>query len=127
MVEYVVLGSVKIPVKDILVIKGEGNYSNIFTQDGKRILTCRTLKYFATILAEYQFIRPSKSALINPDSIQTIEKAFVERSLRSANINKAVQFIRKGYYCLDPDATPEKLVFNRTVTLKDTWAKEQNK
>ena len=64
---------------------------------------------------------------INPDSIQTIEKAFVERSLRSANINKAVQFIRKGYYCLDPDATPEKLVFNRTVTLKDTWAKEQNK
>jgi len=64
---------------------------------------------------------------INPDSIQTTEKAFVERSLRSANINKAVQFIRKGYYCLDPDASPEKLVFNRTVTLKDTWAKEQNK
>jgi len=64
---------------------------------------------------------------INPDSIQTTEKAFVERSLRSANIDKAVQFIRKGYYCLDPDASPEKLVFNRTVTLKDTWAKEQNK
>ena len=63
MVEYVVLGSVKIPVNDILVIKGEGNYSNIFTQDGKHILTCRTLKYFATMLAEYQFIRPSKSAL----------------------------------------------------------------
>ena len=56
MVEYVVLGSVKISVKDILVIKGEGNYSNIFTQDGKRILTCRTLKYFATMLADYQFI-----------------------------------------------------------------------
>lgn len=64
---------------------------------------------------------------INPESIQITEKAFVERSLRSANVNKAVQFIRKGYYCLDPDASPEKLVFNRTVTLKDTWAKEQNK
>jgi glutaminyl-tRNA synthetase len=64
---------------------------------------------------------------INPESIQIIEKAFVERSLRSATVNKAVQFIRKGYYCLDPDASPEKLVFNRTVTLKDTWAKEQNK
>lgn len=64
---------------------------------------------------------------INPESIQIIEKAFVERSLRSANVNKAVQFIRKGYYCLDPDASPEKLVFNQTVTLKDTWAKEQNK
>ena len=64
---------------------------------------------------------------INPESIQIIEKAFVERSLRSATVNKVVQFIRKGYYCLDPDASPEKLVFNRTVTLKDTWAKEQNK
>ena len=64
---------------------------------------------------------------INPESVQITEKAFVERSLRSANVNKAVQFIRKGYYCLDPDASSEKLVFNRTVTLKDTWAKEQNK
>jgi glutaminyl-tRNA synthetase len=64
---------------------------------------------------------------INPESIQITEKAFVERSLRSASIDKAVQFIRKGYYCLDPDASAEKLVFNRTVTLKDTWAKEQNK
>ena len=64
---------------------------------------------------------------INPESIQITEKAFVERSLRSAQVNKAVQFIRKGYYCLDPDASSEKLVFNRTVTLKDTWAKEQNK
>jgi DNA-binding LytR/AlgR family response regulator len=73
MMEYVALGAVKIPIKDILVIKGEGNYSNIFTQDGKRILTCRTLKYFATMLAEYQFIRPSKSALINPDFIQHID------------------------------------------------------
>jgi two-component system LytT family response regulator len=73
MIEYVVLGSVKVPVKEIIVIKGEGNYSNIFTQDGKRILTCRTLKYFATMLAEYQFIRPSKSALINPDSIEHID------------------------------------------------------
>jgi len=71
--EYVALGAVKIPIKDILVIKGEGNYSNIFTQDGKRILTSRTLKYFATMLAEYQFIRPSKSALINPDFIQHID------------------------------------------------------
>ena len=64
---------------------------------------------------------------INPESVQITEKAYVERSLRSANVNKAVQFIRKGYYCLDPDASSEKLVFNRTVTLKDTWAKEQNK
>lgn len=64
---------------------------------------------------------------INPESMHIIKKAFLERSLRSARTGKAVQFIRKGYYCLDPDASPEKLVFNRTVTLKDTWAKEQKK
>ncbi len=37
------------------------------------------------------------------------------------------QFIRKGYYCLDKESTKEKLVFNRTVTLKDGWAKDQKK
>jgi len=84
MVEYVVLGSVKIPVIEILVIKGEGNYSNIFTQDGKRILICRTLKYFATMLAEYQFIRPSKSALINPDFIIHIDFKS-QKAIRLAN------------------------------------------
>ena len=84
MIEFVSLGSVKIPVKDILFIKGEGNYSNIFTQDGRRILSCRTLKYFATMLAEYQFIRPSKSALINPDSIQHIDFKS-QKSIRLVN------------------------------------------
>jgi two-component system LytT family response regulator len=84
MIEYVSLGSAKILIKDILVIKGEGNYSNIFTHDGKRTLTCRTLKYFATILVEYQFIRPSKSALINPDSIQHIDFKS-QKSIRLVN------------------------------------------
>jgi glutaminyl-tRNA synthetase len=64
---------------------------------------------------------------INPDSLQVLDKVYVEPSLREAEIGEAVQFIRKGYYCLDPDSTAERLVFNRTVTLKDTWAKEQNK
>lgn len=84
MIEFVSLGSVKVPVKDILVIKAAGNYSNIFIQDGRRILTCRTLKYFATMLAEYQFIRPSKSALINPDSIQRIDFKS-QKSIRLVN------------------------------------------
>lgn len=64
---------------------------------------------------------------INPESLQVLEKVYVEPSLREAQVGEAVQFIRKGYYCLDPDSTSERLVFNRTVTLKDTWAKEQNK
>jgi glutaminyl-tRNA synthetase len=64
---------------------------------------------------------------INPDSLQVIENAFVEPSLAQATVGEAMQFIRKGYYCLDRDSKPGHLVFNRTVTLKDTWAKEQKK
>ncbi len=64
---------------------------------------------------------------INPESLQVLDKVYVEPSLREAHVGEAVQFIRKGYYCLDADSTSERLVFNRTVTLKDTWAKEQNK
>ncbi len=64
---------------------------------------------------------------INPESLQVLDKVYVEPSLRNAQVGEAVQFIRKGYYCLDPDSTSDRLVFNRTVTLKDTWAKEQNK
>jgi glutaminyl-tRNA synthetase len=64
---------------------------------------------------------------INPESLEVINHVFVEPSLKQANIEKAVQFIRKGYFCLDKDSTAEHLVFNRTVSLKDTWAKEQKK
>jgi len=64
---------------------------------------------------------------INPESLKLINNAFVEPSLANAKVGEAVQFIRKGYFCLDRDSTPGHLVFNRTVTLKDTWAKEQKK
>jgi len=64
---------------------------------------------------------------INPESLQIIPKVFVEPGLKSAEVGHSLQFIRKGYYSLDSDSTAEKLVFNRTVTLKDTWAKEKVK
>ncbi len=64
---------------------------------------------------------------INPDSLTVIEKAFIEPDLKNAQLNDRYQFIRKGYFVLDKDSTPEKLVFNRTVTLKDAWAKEVKK
>jgi glutaminyl-tRNA synthetase len=64
---------------------------------------------------------------INPDSLQTIEHAFAEFSLRNANFTDRYQFLRKGYFCLDKDSNEEKLIFNRTVTLKDAWAKEQRR
>ncbi len=64
---------------------------------------------------------------INPDSLQVIEKVYAEPSLKNANINERYQFLRKGYFTLDKNSTEEKLIFNRTVTLKDTWAKESKK
>jgi glutaminyl-tRNA synthetase len=66
-------------------------------------------------------------ATINGDSLQTVHHALVEPALASANEGDRFQFTRLGYFCVDPDSTAEKMVFNRTVTLKDTWAKEQKK
>ncbi|MBC7935895.1 MAG: glutamine--tRNA ligase/YqeY domain fusion protein [Rhizobacter sp.] len=63
---------------------------------------------------------------INPDSLQVIN-AFIEPSLKEATIDKRYQFLRKGYFCLDKESSEDKLVFNRTVTLKDAWAKEVKK
>ena len=61
---------------------------------------------------------------VNPDSLKVI-KGFLEPSLKNAKVEDRVQFQRLGYYCVDPDSTSEKLVFNRTVALRDTWAKIQ--
>ena len=62
---------------------------------------------------------------LNPDSLQIIETAYVEPSLKDAEPGSRFQFMRKGYYCVDPDTTDEKLVFNQTVTLRDSWAKRK--
>jgi len=61
---------------------------------------------------------------INPGSLQVISNAFIEPSLATATLEGRYQFLRKGYFCLDKDATKEKPVFNRTATLKDAWVKE---
>ena len=64
---------------------------------------------------------------INPDSLQVIPNAYAEPALKDAKFEDRYQFLRKGYFCLDKDSTTDKLIFNRTVTLKDAWAKEQKK
>ncbi len=65
---------------------------------------------------------------INPDSLQILTNAWVEPSLTAANPDDHYQFIRKGYFSLDSNKNADgKLVFNRTVTLKDAWAKEVTK
>jgi glutaminyl-tRNA synthetase len=61
--------------------------------------------------------------LLNPDSLKIIEKAWLEPSLAEAKPGEKFQFIRLGYFTSDPDSTSGKPVFNRTVTLKDDWAK----
>jgi glutaminyl-tRNA synthetase len=64
---------------------------------------------------------------INPDSLQVLENAMIEPALSNAAVGEKFQFTRLGYFCVDPDTTAGKMVFNRTVTLKDTWAKEQQR
>lgn len=63
---------------------------------------------------------------INPNSLKIV-KGYAEPSIVNSSLKNRFQFLRKGYYCLDKDSTKEKLIFNRTVTLKDTWAKEAKK
>ena len=64
---------------------------------------------------------------VNPESCQVIRQAYAEPALVAAKFEERYQFIRKGYFCLDKDTSASRIVFNRTVTLKDTWAKEQRK
>ena len=85
-------------------------------------------------LYDYLFARPDPGADgrdlfddLNSDSERVVRGAFVEPSLAEARVGETVQFERLGYFCADVDTAPGTLVFNRTVTLKDTWAKVQAK
>lgn len=60
---------------------------------------------------------------INPHSLEVLSNCMVEPSLANAAPGSRYQFLRHGYFCVDPDSTKGKLVFNRTVSLKDSWAK----
>ena len=60
---------------------------------------------------------------LNPNSLETLTDARVEPALADATPEAPVQFERQGYFCLDPEATPGQLIFNRTVVLRDSWAK----
>lgn len=64
---------------------------------------------------------------INPDSLEVRSSCFVEPSLADVEPGFRCQFERIGYFCCDPDSTPEKPVFNRTATLRDTWKKIEKK
>jgi len=83
-------------------------------------------------LYDHLFAKPDPSdvpagqdftANLNPNSLQVLTGCLVEPSLAEQPIGSRYQFLRQGYYCLDPDSTPERLVFNQSVTLRDSWAK----
>jgi len=74
------------------------------------------------------FARPDPNpadfiADLNPDSLEVLTDCRLEPALTAANTDDPVQFERQGYFCRDPDSTPGRLVFNRTVGLRDTWAR----
>ena len=61
---------------------------------------------------------------LNPNSVETLKGCKIDRSLLSAKVGDTFQFMRQGYFCVDPDSTENALIFNRTVALKDSWAKK---
>jgi glutaminyl-tRNA synthetase len=66
-------------------------------------------------------------ANLNPNSLEVVGNCKIEPSLAKASAGERFQFERLGYFCVDPDSTPEKPVFNRTATLRDQWAKIESK
>jgi glutaminyl-tRNA synthetase len=63
------------------------------------------------------------AASLNPHSLEVLSDCRLEPALAGAGLEETVQFERQGYFCRDPDSTPDRPVFNRTVGLRDTWAK----
>ena len=75
------------------------------------------------------FLKPSPDASnfaadLNPESLEILKDARIEPSIAAANSPEPMQFERQGYFTRDPDSTPDRPVFNRTIGLRDTFAKE---
>jgi glutaminyl-tRNA synthetase len=66
----------------------------------------------------------SFTEFLNPESLQSFPNARVEVGMANAAVESNYQFERQGYFCVDQDSTDERMVFNRTVSLRDSWAKQ---
>jgi glutaminyl-tRNA synthetase len=84
-------------------------------------------------LYDHLFTEPDPGAaedlhsIINPGSLEVLANCKLEPNLAGTKPGDHYQFLRMGYFCTDEDSTPDKLVFNRTVGLKDSWGKEMQK
>jgi glutaminyl-tRNA synthetase len=65
--------------------------------------------------------------LLNPRSLEVLKDSLIEPGLKNMEAGEKIQFMRKGYFCVDPDSKPDKRVFNRIVSLRDSWEKIQKK
>jgi glutaminyl-tRNA synthetase len=74
--------------------------------------------------SEAETVKKSDFSGVNPDSLVKLSGCKVEPSLAGTNGGERYQFLRQGYFCTDPDSAPGRLVFNRTVGLKDSWVKK---
>ncbi len=89
------------------------------------------VRLYEPLLAESSSSTESQSqdfqSMLNLHSMQVLSNCWAESCLKHATIGSRVQFERQGYFCLDPDSSDQKLVFNRTVPLRDSWAKIEKK
>ncbi|MDH3937180.1 MAG: glutamine--tRNA ligase, partial [candidate division Zixibacteria bacterium] len=87
-----------------------------------------TLRFFDHLFAKENPLATEEgedfTSNLNPNSLEILDQSKLEPAAKDAKVGTTYQFERQGYFCVDAkDSTPDKLVFNRTVTLRDTWAK----
>ena len=101
-------------------VKGVGHWVSV---EHGSIAECRIYDRLFTVEQPDADSDVSFLTYLNPNSLTVLDKIYVEPAYKNLEIKDRVQFLRHGYFCLDKDATPEKAVFNRTVTLKDSFKK----
>ncbi len=99
-------------------VKGVGHWVNVATAV---IAECRIYDRLFSVENPDGDKEKSFLEFINPDSLTVLETIYVEPSVKDLAVNDRVQFLRHGYFAVDKDSSADKLVFNRTVTLKDSW------
>lgn len=99
-------------------VKGTGHWVNVATA---ATAECRIYDRLFNVETPDADKEKSFLEFINPNSLTVLDTIYVEPSVKDLTMNDRVQFLRHGYFAVDKDSTADKLVFNRTVTLKDSW------